>query len=75
MFAVYSNHQEIVKLLLQQAADVNAQNKSRETALHFALYRGNQDIIKLLIDHNADTTILDNDGNSPLSRMIERKLH
>jgi ankyrin repeat protein len=50
-YAVPFGHKEMVKLLLVNKADVNAQNSSGETPLALALEQGHQDIAELLRQH------------------------
>ncbi|KAK4220982.1 ankyrin repeat-containing domain protein, partial [Podospora fimiseda] len=47
-------HQEIVKLLLDKGADVNAQGGFYGNALQAASSEGHQQIVKLLLDKGAD---------------------
>ncbi|KAF8222835.1 hypothetical protein L208DRAFT_1320375, partial [Tricholoma matsutake] len=46
--------QEIVKLLIEKGADVNAQGGEYGNALQAASYQGDQEIVKLLIEKGAD---------------------
>ena len=61
---VDSSHPEVVRLLLEKGAKVDAQDDHGDTPLMIALYR-NEDgdnryasIIKLLIEYGADTSML-----------------
>jgi ankyrin repeat protein len=51
--AAGEGHLEIVKLLLEHGADVNAKT-AYETALHLAAGEGHLEIVKLLLEHGAD---------------------
>jgi len=55
-----------ISLLLQNGADVNAQDDSRSTPMHQASDNGSLEVVKLPIDHGADSTALDNNGSIPL---------
>ena len=48
MYASENGHTEVVKLLLDTGADVNAQNADGETALIIASRYGNKEIAELL---------------------------
>lgn len=45
---------EIVKLLIKNDSNPNAQNNDGETSLHFACLNNNIDIVKLLIKHSSN---------------------
>ena len=47
-------HKEVVGLLLEHGADVNARSPSHETALHVAARRGHKEVVELLLEHGAD---------------------
>ena len=54
LFSVIKNNDiEIVKLLIENGADVNAKNEDGETALHLANRKGYLDIVKYLIAKGA----------------------
>ena len=55
--AALMGHTEIVALLLEHGADVNARSKDGGTALHAAAFLGRAETVKLLLDRGADTTL------------------
>jgi ankyrin repeat protein len=61
---------QIVKILIDQKANVNYQNVGGATALHVASRNGNIDIARLLLSANADVNIKDAYGYTPILRAI-----
>ncbi|KAL1600753.1 hypothetical protein SLS60_007141 [Paraconiothyrium brasiliense] len=53
-YAAFLSLREIVKILLDQGAEVNAQGGRLGKALHAASWDGNETIVKLLIDKGAE---------------------
>jgi len=62
---------EIVNILLQNGANVNAQQSSGVTALHSAAHNGATKIVKLLLKNGADKTAKTKDGKSVLDFATE----
>ena len=48
MIAAYNSHVEVVKVLLEKGASVNAADNSGKTVLQYAEAGGNAEIIELL---------------------------
>ncbi|KAL3867819.1 hypothetical protein ACJMK2_040666 [Sinanodonta woodiana] len=68
MFAVRQGRQDMVKMLIDTGADVNAQDYEGSTALMCACEHGFTEIAKLLINTpGCDASIADNDGSTALS--------
>ena len=57
---------EIVRLLMEQGADVTAKDQSLSTPLHLASSLGIPEIVRLLIERGADITAKDGSHRTPL---------
>ncbi len=53
--ASYYGHWDVVKLLLEKRAEVEARSADGWTALHLAVFRRHEPIDKLLLESGADT--------------------
>jgi ankyrin repeat protein len=61
---------QVVKLLLKNGLEVNAQDSEGNTALHLAAYNGLTHSAKCLLDARTDTTIVDFAKRTPLFRAV-----
>ena len=61
-WAAANGHVEIVRLLLQNGADVNAKDRWDGTPLHWAASEGHIDILHLLVENGVDLEAQDNVG-------------
>ncbi|KAL2091430.1 hypothetical protein ACEWY4_013693 [Coilia grayii] len=59
------NYEEMVKILLERGANVNAQDNELWTPLHAAATCGHAGLVKILIQHGADLLAVNSDGNMP----------
>jgi ankyrin repeat protein len=59
-------HIETVRLLIEHAADVNAQDERNSTPLHFASSKGQTETVQLLIDRGSDVHARDESHSTPL---------
>ena len=57
---------EIMKLLIERGADLNAVTRNGETVLHFAAKQTNRPATELLLDFGMDVNRADNRGYTPL---------
>ena len=57
---------EIVRLLVEQGADVTAKDKSSSTPLHLASSFGSPEIVRLLIERGVNITAEDESRRTPL---------
>ena len=64
---------EIVRVLVDAGADVNAKNRYGEPLLHRAIEWGTPEIVRVLVDAGADVNIRDSWGDSPLKVASEEE--
>ena len=64
--AALFGHTEVVALLLEAGADVNARNRDGGTPLHSTAFLGQYEVAKLLLENGADINIRNGDGGTPL---------
>lgn len=57
---------EMVKMLLDFGADVDAQDEDGQTALHYACSNEHESVVKVLLAASADINIIDNENMKPL---------
>lgn len=62
MFAVMNNKIETVKFLIENKANINAQNKQGITPLMMAASNRSQEIVELLLKNNVNINMQENDG-------------
>jgi len=68
-YAVWKDHRELVSLLLDHGAEVNARNKNDHwgtTPLHAAAHSNNSALVKLLAERGADLGAIDMNGKTAL---------
>ena len=72
MLAADKGKKEMVELLLNESADVNARSEGRWTVLMIAAEGGYGDIVELLIENGAEVDAENTNGKTALMRAIER---
>ena len=74
--ACENQHNEIVKLLLDNDANPNIGDKPFHlTPLHWATEYEDEDMIKLLIQNGADPELKDIDGDKPINNELTKRIH
>jgi hypothetical protein len=64
--AVWNDHAECVKILIEAGADLNAQACNQKTVLHYAAEEGKVPIAEMLLKAKADPNLKDSQGKTPL---------
>lgn len=64
--AALMGHTDIVTVLLEHGADVNAKSRDGGTALHAAAFLGRAETTALLLEKGADTTLRNNMGSTAI---------
>jgi len=73
--AVKRNDFDLIEGLLKNGMDVNAENLSRWTPLHWACYYARPDIVCLLLDHGANVNAQNDIGWAPLHYACSESCH
>jgi ankyrin repeat protein len=69
VLAAYRGHTDVVKLLLERGAFVNAQEKRNGlSSLSHAVGRGDRELVAVLLAHGADPALKSADGRTALDR-------
>lgn len=63
--AAYFGNKDVVQVLVEHGANVNARNGMGDTPLHRAAFTGRTDVVMLLLQHNADVTTINGEGKTP----------
>ena len=65
-YACQKGSRDIVRLLIENGADVTMETNTSVTPLHLAVMSGNKEIIKMLADAGADVNATDKEGRNSL---------
>ncbi|KAL1496537.1 hypothetical protein AB1Y20_014143 [Prymnesium parvum] len=64
--AARNGHEGVVRLLLENNADIAARENGGDSPLHWAAKNGHEGVVRLLLENNADIAASTNAGKSPL---------
>jgi palmitoyltransferase len=71
-YACYKGHKNVVDLLIDLGADVNAVDCENKSVLFYACVGGDVHIVKKLLIYGADKTIKDDDNKLPYDIAVEK---
>jgi ankyrin repeat protein len=71
--AVKSKNQELIKVLIDKGADIEASTNIKATPLHYAASFANAEIINLLVERGANVNALDNNNELPIDWATKMK--
>ena len=75
IIAAFECDAELIKRLLADGAEINAEDELGRSALHEAAHSGDPSVVKLLIDAGADMNAQDGCGYTPLDFAQGREAH
>ena len=52
--AAQGGKEQVVRLLLEKGADIEARDRTQQTPLHYAAYSGSEKLVRLLLEKGAD---------------------
>jgi len=71
-WAAHFGHEAVVRLLLENNADIEARDNDGRTPLHWAAARGHEAVVRLLLENKAYIEARDNDGRTPLYYAVRK---
>jgi ankyrin repeat protein len=66
---------DVARLFLELGLEVNAQDKSLNTPLHFACSKGNVETARVLLDHGAHVNARNSNDQTPMHKVPQRLDH
>ena len=68
--AIRSKNEEIVRLLLENKADIHHEDDDKVNPIFFAVYLDSENIVKLLLENGADQNAINRRGNTLLLQAV-----
>ena len=68
------NRTDVIKHLLHEGADVNKQNRFKDTPLHLATENRKTEAVRILIKNGADVNLMNGYDRTPLD-YVDTRLH
>jgi ankyrin repeat protein len=72
LLAAQNGHRQVVKMLLDKGADVNAQGEGYGNALQAASSGGHEAVVKMLLNKGANILVNERAGSLTLAPILER---
>jgi ankyrin repeat protein len=72
--ASWKRQSEVVKVLLEKGADIEAKDEDGQTSLMWASYRGYSEVVELLLENGANIEAKDNRGKTALDLVENDKV-
>ena len=69
--AAGSGHEDVVELLLQAKAEIDIQDRSQATPLHYAVKKGRTNVVNILLQYGASCSRKNKDWYNALDLAIE----
>lgn len=69
---LFTGDSRLVRILIENGADVNLENGDNETALHIATVIGREEIVELLVKNNAEVNRRNRNEKTALDIAIEK---
>jgi ankyrin repeat protein len=66
LWACYHDHEQVVQVLLEHGADIEAKDSQDWTPLHYACYKGRVAVVNELLSRGANNEAMNNRGSTPL---------
>ena len=70
--ASLAGQEEVVKILVQNGADVNVQSASGFTPLYMAAQENHDGVVRFLLTHGANQSLATEDGFTPLAVALQQ---
>jgi ankyrin repeat protein/nucleoside phosphorylase len=72
-WAALKGNEAVVRLLVDNGADIKTKDKDGDTVLHRAAQKGSEAMVQVLVDRGADLDVKDNDGQTALHLASKRE--
>lgn len=75
MYCIEKGYNSIVYMLISNDCNLNIQDKTKMSALHYAVYNLDYDLVKILVTCGIDTSLKDNCGHTATQYLLNNFNH